>query len=256
MRRSPTHRRLTVLALIVLVAPALVALLPPASVRGQGGDVVISQVYAGGQSGTAPLRSDYVELFNRGTTRSPSTAGPSSTPPGDGTTWRGTTLTGTIPPGRLLSGARGLTGQAGADLPTPDATGSLAFAAGQWPPRPRRTTAAPLTCGADPGCATAPGRRRLRRLRTRGGQFRRDRPRPPPRASTAPCCAPVDGCSDTDHNATDLPSTCPPPASAPLRPHPCSGWRHPGRSHPAGRRGPHPRHPGQQSPAPRSWGRP
>ena len=67
MRRSPTHRRLTLLAIIVLVVPTVVALFPPAPVQGQGGDVVISQVYAGGQSGTAPIRSDYIELFNPGT---------------------------------------------------------------------------------------------------------------------------------------------------------------------------------------------
>jgi uncharacterized protein len=68
MRPSPTHRRLTLLAIIILVVPTVVALFPPAPVQGQGGDVVISQVYAGGQSGNAPLRSDYVELFNRSTT--------------------------------------------------------------------------------------------------------------------------------------------------------------------------------------------
>ena len=67
MLLSRTHHRLTLLALIVLVAPVLVSLVPPASAHAQGGDVVISQVYAGGQSGTAPIRSDYIELFNPGT---------------------------------------------------------------------------------------------------------------------------------------------------------------------------------------------
>ena len=44
----PTYRRLIVLPIIVLVVSTVVALFPSARVQGQGGDVVISQVYAGG----------------------------------------------------------------------------------------------------------------------------------------------------------------------------------------------------------------
>jgi hypothetical protein len=60
-------RRLTLLTVLVLVVPLLGAVLLPTPARGQGGVVVITQVYAGGQSGSAPIRSDYVALFNRGT---------------------------------------------------------------------------------------------------------------------------------------------------------------------------------------------
>ena len=94
----PTYRRLIALPIIVLVVSTVVALFPSAGVQGQGGDVVISQVYAGGQSGTAPIRSDYVELFNPGAT--PVTIdGWSIQYAATDTTWQGTTLTGTIPPG-------------------------------------------------------------------------------------------------------------------------------------------------------------
>jgi len=94
----PTYRRLIALPIIVLVVPVLVSLFPPASAHGQGGDVVISQVYAGGQSGTAPIRSDYIELFNPGTDPVP-IDGWSIQYAATDTTWQGTTLTGTIPPG-------------------------------------------------------------------------------------------------------------------------------------------------------------
>jgi hypothetical protein len=57
---------LTVLTVGVLIAPALLSLLPPASARGRAGEVVISQLYVGGGSGDAPLNADFVELFNRG----------------------------------------------------------------------------------------------------------------------------------------------------------------------------------------------
>ena len=97
MRHSSTHRRLTVLALIVLVVPVLVSLFPPASVQGQGGDVVISQVYAGGQSGTAPIRSDYIELFNPGTDLVLVDGWSLQYASRDGTTWRRLATTGPSP---------------------------------------------------------------------------------------------------------------------------------------------------------------
>jgi uncharacterized protein len=57
--------------MLALVVPALVALLAATSAGAQGGDVVISQIYAGGQIRNAPLRSDFVKPFNRGATPVP-----------------------------------------------------------------------------------------------------------------------------------------------------------------------------------------
>jgi hypothetical protein len=99
VRLSLTRRRLTLLAVIVLFAPVLVSMLLVTSARGQGGDVVISQVYAGGQSGAAPIRSDYIELFNPGTDAVRIDGWSIQYAAATGTTWRGTTLTGTIPLG-------------------------------------------------------------------------------------------------------------------------------------------------------------
>jgi uncharacterized repeat protein (TIGR01451 family) len=94
-------------------------------------DVVISQVYGGGGNSGATFTHDFVELFNRGT--SPvsidgwSVQYVSATGTG---TWAVTPLSGNIAPGgyylvRQAQGAGGTT-----PLPTPDAVGTIAMAAG------------------------------------------------------------------------------------------------------------------------------
>jgi predicted extracellular nuclease len=93
--------------------------------------LVISQVYGGGGNGGATYTHDFVELFNHGTSpvalsgwsvqyQSAANAG----------TWQTTTLTGSIAPGgyyliRQAPGAGGTT-----PLPTPEASGTVAMAAG------------------------------------------------------------------------------------------------------------------------------
>jgi len=99
-------------------------------------DIVISQVYGGGGNANAPLQSDFIELYNRGNT-TVSLAGWSvqyNSAGGTGT-WQVTPLTGSIAPGGyyLVKEATG-TGcsgsPCGAPLPTADATGTIAMAAG------------------------------------------------------------------------------------------------------------------------------
>jgi uncharacterized repeat protein (TIGR01451 family) len=94
-------------------------------------DVVISQIYGGGGNAGATLTHDFIELFNRGTTPV-SLAGWSvqySSAAGTGT-WQVTPLGGFIAPGAyyLIQEARGTGGTE--SLPTPDAAGTVAMAAG------------------------------------------------------------------------------------------------------------------------------
>ncbi|HVL53698.1 MAG TPA: ExeM/NucH family extracellular endonuclease, partial [Vitreimonas sp.] len=93
-------------------------------------DVKISEIYGGGGNSGATLTNDFIELYNRGTT-SVSLAGwsvqyASST----GTSWQVTALAGSISPGRyyLIQQAAGTGGTTA--LPAPDATGTIAMAAG------------------------------------------------------------------------------------------------------------------------------
>ena len=92
-------------------------------------DVVVSQVYGGGGNSGAPLRSDFIELFNAGTSVVSLTNwsvqynGATSTG-----AWAVTPLSGNIAPGGyyLVQQAQGANASAPA-LPTPDATGTSAM---------------------------------------------------------------------------------------------------------------------------------
>jgi len=93
--------------------------------------VVISQIYGGGGNAGATLTNDFIEIFNRGTS-SVSLAGWSvqyNSAAGTGN-WQVTPLSGTIPAGGyyLIQEAAGAGGTD--PLPAPDATGSIAMAAG------------------------------------------------------------------------------------------------------------------------------
>jgi len=94
-------------------------------------DVVISQVYGGGGNSGAPLSNDFVELFNRGASPVNLTGwSVQYTSSGGSGTWQVTPLSGSIAPGGyyLVQQAAGNT--ASTPLPTPDASGTIAMAAG------------------------------------------------------------------------------------------------------------------------------
>jgi predicted extracellular nuclease len=92
--------------------------------------LVISQVYGGGGNSGATLKNDFIEIFNP--TGAPiSVAGWSvQYASATGTSWAVTALSGTIAAGgyQLIQEAAGTGGTT--SLPTPDASGSIAMAAG------------------------------------------------------------------------------------------------------------------------------
>jgi Calx-beta domain/Lamin Tail Domain/WD40-like Beta Propeller Repeat len=100
-------------------------------------NLVISQVYGGGNNSGAPLQNDFVEIFNRGTTTVDFALTPYSIQYASvGSNFGGTTAsaktnltTGSIAPGKyfLVQESGGTTN--GVALPTPDVTGSIALAA-------------------------------------------------------------------------------------------------------------------------------
>lgn len=91
--------------------------------------VVISQVYGGGGNSGATIKNDFIELFNWGATAINLAGWSVQYASAAGTTWAVTTLTGTIQPGKyyLIQEAAGAGGTV--NLPTPDATGSIAMSA-------------------------------------------------------------------------------------------------------------------------------
>ena len=94
------------------------------------GDVVISQVYGGGGNAGATFTHDFIELFNQGPTTVNLTGWSVQYTSDTGTSWQVTPLVGSIAPGgyylvQQAAGAGGTT-----PLPTPDAIGTIAMAAG------------------------------------------------------------------------------------------------------------------------------
>ncbi len=93
--------------------------------------VVISQAYGGGGNSGATYKSDFIELFNRGSTPVSLNGWSVQYASATGTSWAVTNLTNTmLQPGQyyLVKQADGAGGTL--DLPTPDATGTTAMAGG------------------------------------------------------------------------------------------------------------------------------
>lgn len=100
------------------------------SVSSSTPSIVISQVYGGGGNSGATFTNDFIELFNPGS-QAVSVAGWSVQYASSvGTTWQVTNLTGSIPAGGyyLVQESQGAGGTT--PLPTPNASGTIAMAAG------------------------------------------------------------------------------------------------------------------------------
>lgn len=172
-----------------------------------GGPIVISQVYGGGGNAGATLRNDFIEVFNRSGAPVLLDGWSVQYASSAGTTWLVTPLTGSIQPGAyyLIRQAAGTGGTV--DLPTPDASGSTAMAAGSGKVA-LVSAAAPLqgacpasgslvdfvgygTANCSEGGLTAPG------LGNATAALRK-----------------LNGCQDTNNNASDFEELSPAPRNS------------------------------------------
>jgi len=91
--------------------------------------VVINEVYGGGGNATATYKNDFIELYNNGSSPVSLAGWSVQYASSAGTSWAATTLSGTIPAhGYYLVQETAGTGGT-VDLPTPDATGTIALSA-------------------------------------------------------------------------------------------------------------------------------
>ncbi|HEX9267194.1 MAG TPA: lamin tail domain-containing protein, partial [Candidatus Limnocylindria bacterium] len=130
---------------------ALVPLSQPAAAVST--TVVISQVYGGGGNSGATFKNDFIELFNRGSVAVDVTGWSVQYASAAGTSWAATPLSGTIHSGQyyLVQEAAGAGGTT--NLPSPDATGTIAMSATSAKVALVNTTAA-LTGSGCPFSAT------------------------------------------------------------------------------------------------------
>jgi uncharacterized protein (TIGR03437 family) len=98
------------------------------NVWAQPGVVVISQVYGGGGNAGAPLRADFIELFNRSGNPVDLTGWTVQYASAAGTTWVSTLLSGNLQPGQFYLIQENL-GSVGVSTPSPDATGAINLSA-------------------------------------------------------------------------------------------------------------------------------
>ncbi|HEV2829465.1 MAG TPA: lamin tail domain-containing protein [Pyrinomonadaceae bacterium] len=194
-------------------------------------DLVISQVYGGGNNASALYRNDFVEIFNRGTTAVDFAVTPYSVQyAGVGSNFGSnkTNLSaGTIAPGRyfLVQESGGTTN--GAPLPTPDAIGTIAMGntSGKVALLVGTSALAALTCPGDDGSSPFnPVDATIadfvgygNTVSTLGHCYEGSGPAPAP-SNTNADLRKAGGCIDTNDNAPDFFVTAPFPrnSSSPL----------------------------------------
>ena len=119
--------------------------------RPQSAQIRVSQVYGGGGNSGAPFRNDFIEIFNSGTTPASLAGWSVQYASATASTWSVTPLSSvTLQPGQyyLIQEASG--GSNGVTLSAPDATGTIAMAAGSGKVAlVRNSTALSGTCPND-----------------------------------------------------------------------------------------------------------
>ncbi|HYE66436.1 MAG TPA: lamin tail domain-containing protein, partial [Pyrinomonadaceae bacterium] len=224
-RRSLAAMR--VLLLVISAAACLFALtlanrLMPSAQAAGSTDIVISQVYGGGGNSGATLRNDFIELFNRGTVAVDVTGWSVQYAAAGGSSWQRTNLSGIIQPGQyyLVQQAAGTGGTV--NLPTPNASGSIAMSATSGKVA-LVTNQALLSCGATAGnCFPNSAIKDFVGYGSSANNFEGAGPTPTLSNTTAALRA-FDGCTDTDDNATDFSAGTPNPRNTSSPVHICDG---------------------------------
>jgi uncharacterized protein (TIGR03437 family) len=167
--------------------------------------VVITQVFGGGGNSGAPFRNDFIEIFNAGSTPMNLAGWSVQYASATASTWSTTPLTAVV----LAPGQHYLIQQAGgnngATLPTPDAIGTIAMAAGAGKVAlVKNTTALTGACPSDPNIVDFVG------YGNTANCFRGTGPAPAA-SNTNAATRTANGCTDTRNNATDFTLATPNP---------------------------------------------
>jgi uncharacterized protein (TIGR03437 family) len=164
----------------------------------QADKVVISQIFGGGGNSGAPYRNDFIEIFNAGNTPVNLAGWSVQYASATASTWSATPLNPvTLSPGQyyLIQQAGG---NNGAQLPTPDATGTIAMAAAAGKVAlVRSTTALTGACPTDSNIVDVVG------YGSNASCFNGSGPAPPA-SNTNAATRKTNGCTDTRNNSSDF----------------------------------------------------
>jgi DNA/RNA endonuclease G (NUC1) len=200
-----------------------------ASIGGSQGspDIAISQVYGGGNNSGAPLRNDFVELFNRGGT-TVSLSGWSvqyTSATGTGLFSANTTALPAVSlgPGQyfLVQESGGTTN--GAALPSPDATGSINMSATGGKVLVTNTTAGIACNGGSTVCLAGQLAQIVDLVGYDGANFFEGTATAPLLSNSLANFRKDGGCQDTNDNAADFTAIAPEPRNAATPVQPCPG---------------------------------
>jgi uncharacterized repeat protein (TIGR01451 family) len=212
---------------VVLAAAASVLCLTARPALAVSTTVVISQVYGAGGNTGATLRNDYIELFNRGNTTVSLTGWSVQYTSAAGTgnfSASVTNLSGSLAPGQYYLVQESSGGAIGSLLPTPDATGTIAMAAGAGKVILANTTTGLACNGSSTPCSAA----QLAQIVDLVGYgstanfFEGAGPAPTISATTADFRA-LGGCTDTDVNSADFSAAAPGPRNTASTLNVCGG---------------------------------
>lgn len=220
-RSSKGFRLATASALLITAAYVLfLSQSPVRPVQAVSSGIVISQVYGGGGNAGSTYTNDFIELFNRGTSSVNVTGWSVQYASATGSTWQVTNLGSvSIPAGGYYLVQEGVGAGGTTPLPTPDATGAIAMAAGAGKVALVSNTTA-LTCGATNNCLPNANIIDLVGFGSTASSFEGTGPTPPPSNTNAVLRAAA-GCTDTDQNSTDFTAGAPTPRNSSTTLAPC-----------------------------------
>jgi uncharacterized protein (TIGR03437 family) len=179
--------------------------------------LVISQIFGGGGNAGAPFRNDFIEIFN-GANASINLSGWSvQYASATASTWSVTPLTAiTLLPGQYYLIQESSGGSNGITLPTPDATGSIAMAAGSGKVTlVKNSTALTGACPNDANIVDLVG------YGSTANCFRGSAPAPAPNNTNA-LLRTAGGCADTRNNVADFALGPPNPRNTTFLPRICT----------------------------------
>ncbi|HKG59447.1 MAG TPA: lamin tail domain-containing protein [Pyrinomonadaceae bacterium] len=189
----------------------------PTPTPGTSPHVVISQIFGGGGNSGAPFRNDFIEIFNAGNAPVNLNGWSVQYASATASTWSVTPLTSIIlNPGQYYLIQESSGGTNGALLTAPDATGTIAMAAGSGKVVLIKTSTALAT-----GCPNDPNIVDLTGYGNTANCFKGSAPAPTPSNTNAILRAAA-GCTDTRNNVADFALGPPNPRNSNFLPRICS----------------------------------
>ena len=179
--------------------------------------IVISQIFGGGGNSGAPLRNDFIEIFNRGSSAVSLAGWSVQYASATASTWNVTPLTSvTLLPGQYYLIQESSGGTNGTNLTAPDATGTIAMAAGSGKVAlVKNSTPLAGACPNDPNIVDMVG------YGNTANCFRGSAPAAAA-SNTNALLRLANGCQDLRNNATDFALAPPNPRSANFLPRICA----------------------------------